>query len=103
MNKSIFLYWTHQFQPPTVRIVRVVNLVSRPARIQRAGQGGEFWRHTLALFAAGLATFVQLYRAQPLLPMLAGRFQLSPAMASLAVSVATGGGMLGVVPLTTLS
>jgi YNFM family putative membrane transporter len=53
--------------------------------------------------AAGLATFVALYAAQALLPALAAQFQLSPATASLAVSVGTGALAVGVIPLTALS
>ncbi|HWE90994.1 MAG TPA: MFS transporter, partial [Pseudonocardiaceae bacterium] len=49
------------------------------------------------------ATFVALYAAQALLPELAGQFRLSPATASLAVSVATGALAIGVIPLTVLS
>jgi MFS transporter, YNFM family, putative membrane transport protein len=58
---------------------------------------------TLALFAAGLATFTALYCVQALLPPLARDFHLSPASASLAVSVATAALALGVIPLTALS
>ncbi len=68
----------------------------------RRGSKG-FRRITLALFAAGLATFTALYCIQALLPPLADRFNLSPATASLAVSVATGALAIGVIPLTTLS
>ena len=53
--------------------------------------------------AAGFATFVALYASQALLPALATDFALSPAMASLAVSAATGALASGVVPLTALS
>src|ERR1700761_3174133 len=55
------------------------------------------------MFAAGLATFTTLYCVQALLPALADQFQLSPASASLAVSVATAGLAIGVIPLTALS
>lgn len=46
-------------------------------------------RATLALFCAGFATFAMLYCVQPLLPSLAEHFQVSPASASLALSLAT--------------
>ena len=62
-----------------------------------------FRRVTLALFSAGLATFTTLYCVQALLPSLAAQFRLSPASASLAVSVATGALAVGVIPLTALS
>jgi YNFM family putative membrane transporter len=55
------------------------------------------------MFAAGLATFTTLYCVQALLPALAGQFHLSPASASLAVSVSTAGLAIGVIPLTALS
>jgi len=68
----------------------------------RRGSAG-FRRLTLALFAAGLATFTALYCVQALLPPLAHDFRLSPASASLAVSVATAALAIGVIPLTALS
>jgi YNFM family putative membrane transporter len=55
------------------------------------------------MFCAGLATFTTLYCVQALLPALADRFQLTPATASLAVSVGTAGLAIGVIPLTALS
>ena len=48
-----------------------------------------FWRINGALFVAGFATFATLYYVQPLLPVLASRFGLSPAVSSLALSIAT--------------
>lgn len=75
---------------------------SRAGEPHRRGTRG-FRRVTLALFSAGLATFTTLYCVQALLPSLAGQFRLSPATASLAVSVATGGLAVGVIPLTALS
>lgn len=63
----------------------------------------EFLRISLAMCGAGLATFTTLYCVQALLPQLAGRFHLTPATASLAVSVATAGLAIGVIPLTALS
>lgn len=68
----------------------------------RRGTRG-FRRVNLAMFSAGLATFTTLYCAQALLPSMAGQFRLSPATASLAVSVATAALALGVIPLTALS
>lgn len=47
-------------------------------------------RVSLALFAAGFATFALLYHVQPLLPLLADSFQVAPAEAALALSLATG-------------
>lgn len=68
----------------------------------RRGTPG-FTRISLAMFSAGLATFTTLYCVQALLPALATRFTLTPATASLAVSVATAGLAVGVIPLTALS
>jgi YNFM family putative membrane transporter len=48
-----------------------------------------FRRVTVALFLGGFVTFANLYSVQPLLPVLAGEFHLSPSDASLAVSVTT--------------
>src|SRR4030081_2484589 len=62
-----------------------------------------FRRISLAMFAAGLATFTTLYCVQALLPALATRWQLTPAAASLAVSVSTAALAIGVIPLTVLS
>ena len=48
-----------------------------------------FWRVTLALFAAGFATFALLYCVQPILPILSHEFVISPATSSLSLSCAT--------------
>jgi YNFM family putative membrane transporter len=48
-----------------------------------------FWRTNLALFAAGLATFALLYAVQPLLPVFAAAFRVSPAVSSLTLSLTT--------------
>ncbi|MEO3937133.1 MFS transporter [Dermatophilaceae bacterium Soc4.6] len=60
-------------------------------------------RLTLALFAAGLATFAALYSTQAVLPDLAHDFGLSPAASALSVSAATlglGVALLVVGPVT---
>ncbi|OYQ37362.1 MFS transporter [Niveispirillum lacus] len=49
-----------------------------------------FRRVSLALFAAGFATFALLYHVQPLLPLLASTFKVAPAESALALSLATG-------------
>jgi YNFM family putative membrane transporter len=46
-------------------------------------------RANLALFVAGFVTFSTLYTLQPLLPLLVVEFNVAPATASLALSVAT--------------
>jgi MFS transporter, YNFM family, putative membrane transport protein len=48
-----------------------------------------YHRVSLALFLAGFATFSLLYCVQPLLPLLARDFQVSPAQSSLALSLST--------------
>lgn len=82
-------------------VVTVLTLVEPRSPHQRGSAG--FRRVSLALFSAGLATFTALYCVQALLPQLAAEFQLSPATASLAVSVGTGALALGIIPLTALS
>jgi YNFM family putative membrane transporter len=61
-----------------------------------AVRGGEirvgttaFRRVNLALFCAGFVTFVTLYDVQPLLPLFAQEFGVSPAVASLPLSFST--------------
>nr|WP_223881514.1 MFS transporter [Affinibrenneria salicis] len=49
----------------------------------------QFIRVTMALFSAGLATFALLYCVQPILPVLSQDFGISPASASLSLSVST--------------
>ncbi|HHU38284.1 MAG TPA: MFS transporter [Propionibacterium sp.] len=49
----------------------------------------EYRRITFALFLAGLATFALVYCTQPVLPLLAADFDLTPAMATLSLSVTT--------------
>jgi YNFM family putative membrane transporter len=49
----------------------------------------QFIRVTLALFSAGLATFALLYSVQPILPVLSHEFGVSPASASISLSVST--------------
>jgi YNFM family putative membrane transporter len=49
----------------------------------------EYRRANLALFIAGFVTFSTLYTVQPLLPLFVTEFGVSPATASLALSVAT--------------
>jgi MFS transporter, YNFM family, putative membrane transport protein len=50
----------------------------------------EFRRTTLALFAAGFATFALLYCVQPLMPVFAREFHVSAAASSLPLSLTTG-------------
>ena len=49
-----------------------------------------FFRAVLGLLAAGFSTYAVLYCTQPLLPLLAADFNVSPAASSLSLSLATG-------------
>ena len=49
----------------------------------------QFTLTNLALFAAGFITFANLYITQPLLPQFAKDFNVTPAIASLSLSVTT--------------
>jgi YNFM family putative membrane transporter len=57
----------------------------------------------VALFCAGFVTFVTLYDVQPLLPLFAREFSVSPATASLPLSVATIALALGMLLAGTVS
>jgi MFS transporter, YNFM family, putative membrane transport protein len=103
-------YWTDGWHDRSVEDMAAELHVSPETR--EAGQSSRprhsrgtpgFARISLAMFSAGLATFTTLYCVQALLPALADQFRLSPASASLAVSVATAGLAIGVIPLTALS
>jgi YNFM family putative membrane transporter len=60
-------------------------------------------RVNLALFCAGFVTFITLYDVQPLLPLFAREFGVSPAMSSLALSFSTVALALGMLVAGTLS
>lgn len=49
----------------------------------------QYRRITVALFLAGLATFALVYCTQPLLPLLAHDFEVTPAVSTLSLSVTT--------------
>jgi YNFM family putative membrane transporter len=80
----------------------MVTCAAHPEGRHRRGSSG-FRRITIALFCAGLATFGCLYGVQALLPSLSSAFHLSPAAASLSVSVTTCALAVGVLPLTAVS
>ena len=63
--------------------------IDRPPPLTRRGEA-RFWRVSSALFIGGLATFAVLYCVQPLMPDFARNFSLTPAAASLSLSVSTG-------------
>jgi MFS transporter, YNFM family, putative membrane transport protein len=50
---------------------------------------GAFWRASSALFVGGFVTFATLYCTQPLMPVFSEEFGVSPAVASLSLSVTT--------------
>ncbi len=57
------------------------------ARISRSDAA--FWRVTGPLFVGGFSTFALLYSVQPLMPVFAREFVVSPAVASLSLSATT--------------
>ncbi|MEI6703594.1 MAG: MFS transporter, partial [Deltaproteobacteria bacterium] len=77
------------------------------SRIVRDGQvrvgTAEFRRINIALFCAGFVTFITLYNVQPLLPLFAKEFGVSPAVASLPLSCATIALALGMLIAGTVS
>ncbi|MGL6236610.1 MAG: MFS transporter [Segniliparus sp.] len=58
---------------------------------------------TLALFAAGLTTFMSMYSAQALLPAFSEHFGVAPATSALSVSLTTGFLALAMIPAGVLS
>lgn len=78
----------------------------RPAPVSperlRAGTP-EYRRASWALFLGGFATFSLLYNLQPLMPMLAEAFGLTPAVASGAVSAATIALAMALIPAAILA
>jgi MFS transporter, YNFM family, putative membrane transport protein len=62
-----------------------------------------FRNANLGLFVGGFATFALLYGPQPLLPLLCAHFGVTPATASLAISVTTGALALMLIPLSLVS
>jgi YNFM family putative membrane transporter len=62
-----------------------------------------FRRINVALFCAGFVTFVTLYDVQPLLPLFAQEFGVSPAIASLPLSCATIALAFGMLIVGTMS
>jgi YNFM family putative membrane transporter len=59
-----------------------------PAHIAR---GTAAFRHTnMAVFVAGWSTFALIYGIQPLMPVFAAEFSVSPATSSLVISLTTG-------------
>ncbi len=82
----------------------VATPVRTPPHAERHRRGSHGLRRVnLALFAAGLTTFMSLYCTQALLPELSGVFGVSPTTSSLLVSLTTGTLALAVIPVSSLS
>ncbi|MFI6642136.1 MFS transporter [Streptomyces sp. NPDC050504] len=75
--------------------------VDADSRLSPSSPG--YRRTSLALFAAGVATFALLYSTQALLPAVSADFGVSASAASWTVSAATGALALAVLPLSALS
>ena len=84
------------------RISSSLNLMVQGPPRHRRGEPG-FRRASLAMFAAGVATFVLLYAPQPLLPLLAHDFAVTPAVSSLSLAVTTATLALALLPMGWLS
>jgi MFS transporter, YNFM family, putative membrane transport protein len=80
--------------PTTAPTAAVAKLLPGTAAYRRA---------SLALFAAGLATFLLLYSTQGILPAISDAFGVTPAQAGLTTAMATAGLALGLIPLSALS
>ncbi len=112
-----FVHWTHETgrvygrcMPPAHTGAPVIPGASTPSSPQppktlaaRAPGRPGYRRMSLALFAAGLATFALLYSTQALLPAISDEFGVTAGQASWTVSAATGALALFVLPLSALS
>lgn len=67
---------------PTVHITPKKHYIQRDDAL--------YLRVTLSFFTVGFATFALLYFVQPILPLLSEDFNISPATASLSLSLSTG-------------
>lgn len=71
--------------------LKVVSTVADPQEKQFLLRGTPSYRRaSLALFLSGFATFSLLYCVQPLMPIFATDFGISPAASSLSLSLSTG-------------
>ncbi|MFW0793079.1 MFS transporter [Gordonia sp. CPCC 205515] len=77
--------------------------VDRAAPVRHALGSPGYRRTTVALFAAGMTTFMALYYVQALLPQLSDHFGISPTTSALAVSLTTGFLALAIIPASVLS
>lgn len=76
---------------------------AHPASDRLEAGTAAYRRAVLALFVGGFATFAMLYGTQPILPLLAEEFGVSPARVSLSVSAGTGALALALIPASILS
>ena len=83
-------------------VVTVENVIESEVMPLRRGTSG-YRTVTVALFAAGLSTFISMYAAQALLPAFAEDFHVSPAVSALSVSTTTGMLALAIIPASALS
>ena len=90
----------------TVDIVSASDTSVPQSEVQRAGYRlGEpgYRRASVALFSAGMATFMTLYYVQGLLPIFSEHYGVSPATSALAISVSTGLLAVAIIPASVLS
>lgn len=81
---------SHSLTTPCAAMQRRHDGPSTPsaARVRRGTRA--YTRICLGLFLAGFATFSLLYCTQPLLPLFAHHFRVTPASSSLSLSLSTG-------------
>ncbi|MFC8510724.1 MFS transporter [Streptomyces sp. NPDC057411] len=86
---------------PSASTKAAVTSAAADSRLSPGAPG--YRRMSLALFAAGVATFALLYSTQALLPAVSAEFGATASAASWTVSAATGALALCVLPLSALS
>ncbi len=88
---------------PTPQLPTIPGLIraAMPQGLQRGERG--YRRASLALLAAGLASFNALYCTQALMPTLSADLGASPAQAALTVSATTGVLAISILPASVLS
>ena len=90
-------------QPSRALISPILRSVTESTDLRHLPGSRGLRRAQLALFGAGLATFLLLYSTQAMLPALSASLRLTPAQASLTVSAAAIGLALAVIPISALS
>ena len=74
----------------TATVEQLAQKASKAAPVYAARGSPAFLKISFALFLAGFSTFSLLYCVQPMLPLFARDFHISPAQSSLALSMTTG-------------